>query len=315
MVLGRFAVVTAMAMGFVSCQSSPGAEIEALPTTSTAVSPISDATTPRAEQESTKPADTTSTTPNTTKNVCRPDPFSQGVSGQLARTYPGQDISAHLYDSRTGCEYQLNSSNRQPTASVFKVMVLAGTLLEAQGQSRDLTEWEISQLTPMITESANEPVRALWRSFGGAPWFENQVRIFDLRETTVTADTGSAWGLTQTSARDQVNLIRQVLLGEWGPIEDQYRTNAVNLMTSVVSSQTWGVTAGVPPGWTVAQKNGFAGATINSVGWVDAPGESNGYVLAIMSTGWPNHAAGIAAVEAVSILVATQMVDLVPGVE
>jgi beta-lactamase class A len=82
---------------------------------------------------------------------------------------------------------------------------------------------------------------------------------------------------------------------------------ALDLMTSVVASQTWGVTAGVPADWTVAQKNGFAGITINSVGWVDEPGDSPGYLVAILTRGWPDHPSGIAAVERINRWVAESM--------
>jgi beta-lactamase class A len=86
-------------------------------------------------------------------------------------------------------------------------------------------------------------------------------------------------------------------------------------MTSVVPEQTWGVTAGVPSSWGVAQKNGFAGATTNSVGWVDEPGPGNGYLVAILSTGWPNFSAGIPVVEYVSLAIADALIDRVPGAE
>jgi hypothetical protein len=54
---------------------------------------------------------------------------------------------------------------------VFKVMAMVRTLLEAQTDDRSVTSWERSQLEPMITESANSPVRALWSWFGGRPGF------------------------------------------------------------------------------------------------------------------------------------------------
>ena len=108
-------------------------------------------------------------------------------------------------------------------ASVFKVMVMAGTLLEAQKADRPVSEREMELLTPMITESTNSPVRSLWRSFGGSPWFSEQGEIFDLTETLVRGDDYSSWGGTRTSARDQVNLLRQVLLGEWGDLDAEYR--------------------------------------------------------------------------------------------
>ncbi len=239
--------------------------------------------------------------------LCRPTPFTLDRIAALARRYPSQLISAHVYDVRTGCHYPLNRSNRQRTASVFKVMVMAGTLLEAQQDGRQPTEWEWSQLDPMITESANGPVRTLWYSFGASPWYLRQGQIFGLDDTIVRGDDGSAWGLTTTSAADQVDLIRQVLLGEWGPLEPDYRRHALTLMDHVVPSQTWGVTAGVPDGWSVAQKNGFAGITINSVGWVRRPAVDDGYVVAILGQGWPDHPSGIAAAELVSGWVAEAM--------
>lgn len=233
--------------------------------------------------------------------------FTPGVTAALAADYPGMRITAHVHDLRSGCEYSLHPGNRQRTASVLKVMVMAGTLLEAQDQGRPPDDFEMGQMVPMITESTNEPVRALWNHFGGSPWFREQGEIFGLTQTSIAADDGTSWGLTTTSARDQVSLLRQVLLGQWGPLGPEYRAIALDLMTSVVPSQTWGVTAGVPDGWTVAQKNGFAGAVINSVGWVDEPGASPGYVVAILSQGWPNHPSGIAAVERINRIIAEVM--------
>jgi len=250
-----------------------------------------------------------------THGECRPDPFSGDVAHELAARYPGKQITAHVYDARTGCEYSLNPNNRQSTASVFKVMVMAGTLLEAQRDGRDLTDWEMSQLTPMITRSANSPVRALWRAFGASPWFVDQGQMFGLDETSIRADRGAAWGGTRTSASDQVDLLRQVLLGEWGPLNESSRQTAFALMTSVVPEQTWGVSAGVPDSWTVAQKNGFAGSRINSVGWIHKPDDDPGYVVVILTNGWPNHRSGIAAVEQINFLVADAMIDRIRNVE
>ena len=252
---------------------------------------------------------TTADPPRTTTTVpaCRPDPFA-GMADDLESRYPGKLITANVHDLRTGCDYSLNPENRQRTASVLKVMVMAGTLLEAQKAGRPVSDRELDLMTPMITLSTNPQVRSLWSSFGGSPWFREQTEIFGLEETTAVGDDGAAWGLTTTSAKDQVNLLRQVLLGEWGPIGSEYREVALDLMTSVDPSQTWGVTAGVPDDWVVAQKNGFAGITINSVGWVDEPGPGDGYVVAILSQGWPDHPSGIAAVEYVSEIVAAAMI-------
>ena len=67
--------------------------------------------------------------------------------------------------------------------------------------------------------------------------------------------------------------------------------------------------------WIVAQKNGFAGSTINSVGWVDEPGESPGYLVAILTRGWANHPSEIDAVERINLLVVSSMIDNTPNSE
>jgi hypothetical protein len=231
---------------------------------------------------------------------CPEDPFNDARSASLRARHPAVSVTAYAFDTRTGCAYWLHPQARLRTASVFKVMVMAGTLLEAQQDGRPVSSWERSQLLPMITESTNEPVRALWRRFGGSPWFHDQTRIFGMSQTTVVGELGDVpWGRTETSAKDQADLIRQVLLGDWGPLRGPYRAVAWDLMTSVVPSQTWGVTAGVPTGWTVAQKNGFAGGVANSAGFVSAPGSDDGYVVVVLTNGWPTWELGVPLVEEV----------------
>jgi beta-lactamase class A len=201
----------------------------------------------------------------------------------------------------------MNPQARLRTASVFKVMVMAGTLLEAQNDGRAVTSWEWSRLLPMITQSANQPVRDLWRSFGASPWFRRQAQLFGLDQTKTVGDTETTWGRTTTSAKDQGDLIRQVLLGDWGPLDASYREEAWDLMSSVVASQTWGVTKGVPSGWTVAQKNGFAGHIANSAGFVQAPGSTDGYVVVVLSNGWSDWTRGVPAVEQIAGWVSSEL--------
>ena len=228
------------------------------------------------------------------------DPFTADRAGSLSRRFPSQSFTAYVYDTRSGCIFEMNPDSRLRTASVFKVMVMAGTLLEAQNDGRLLSSWELGQVTTMISESANSPVRALWNHFGGSPWFNRQAEIFGLEATRPVGDSGGVWGTTTTSAEDQVELLRQVLLGESGPLRPEYRAEAWRQMTSVVPSQTWGITSGVPSGWTVAQKNGFAGHIANSVGFVQAPGGDEGYVIAILSNGWPDWSRGVPVVEEIA---------------
>lgn len=229
--------------------------------------------------------------------LCAGDPFTAGDEARLERDHPRVSVTAYAFDLASGCAYEMNPEARNQTASVFKVMVMGGALLEAQTRGRVPTATEMTWLEPMITMSANSPVRELWHSFGGSPWFTRQAAVFGLDETTVLGDRGEMWGRTLTSAHDQADLLRQVLLGEWGPLEPAGRRVSHDLMTSVVPSQTWGVTQGVPATWTVAQKNGFAGGTANSVGVVYDPDGVAVYVVAILTIGWPVWQDGVATVE------------------
>lgn len=240
------------------------------------------------------------------ERLCPSDPFTEGRVGALEARHPRQAFSAYAYDLASTCAYWMNPETRLRTASVFKVMVMAGTLLEAQEAGRVLTPWERSRLEPMISESANQPVRDLWNSFGGSPWFRDQARRFGMDDTRTVGDNERGWGLTTTSAKDQGDLLRQVLLGHWGPLEAPGRAEALALMSSVVPSQSWGVTAGVPDDWQVAQKNGFAGIVANSVGLI-SDGNGSGYVLVVLSNGWPTWRHGVAAVEQISEWVASEL--------
>lgn len=231
--------------------------------------------------------------------VCRDNPFTEGRRAALAAEFPAQRFTAYAWDAETGCTYSLNADSRQPTASVFKVIVMAGTLLEAQSADRPVSPQELDWLQPMISVSANEPVRSLWSHFGGAPWFNVQADVFGLDETTIVGDYEVIWGRTSTSARDQVNLLRQILFRDFGPFNEESQNLAWELMTDIDPAQRWGVGTYAPAGSIVAQKNGFAGVTANSVGAVILP-SGRGYALAILSTGWTYWSKGVPAVNTVA---------------
>lgn len=232
-------------------------------------------------------------------DVCRDNPFTEGRREALGTEFPAQRFTAYAWDSQTGCTYSLNPDSRQPTASVFKVMVMAGTLLKAQWDGRAVSLQELGWLQPMISVSANGPVRLLWTHFGGAPWFNVQADTFGLGETTIVGDYETIWGRTSTSARDQVDLLRQLLFRDFGPFDEASQNLAWEMMTDIDPAQRWGVGTFAPSGSIVAQKNGFAGVTANSVGAVVLP-SGRGYALAVLSTGWADWPDGVVAVDTVA---------------
>jgi hypothetical protein len=226
------------------------------------------------------------------------NPFPAGLNSELASRYPGRRFSGAVFDDATGCTYLLNSGLRMTTASVLKIEVMAGILLRAQREGRGLTQWERDRIWPMITESANSPTTELWNSLGGVSGMERLDGEFGM---TDTVHVGPKWGATSTSVMDQTRLLRQVLV-TGGPLTDAYRAEARFYMTHVVPSQRWGSSAGVPNGWTVAQKNGFADSAccnwrLNTAGWVFRP-NGTGWSIVLLTDSWPTEAQGIAAVDA-----------------
>lgn len=152
----------------------------------------------------------------------------------------------------------------------------------------------------MITRSANYPVRALWRSFGATPWISQQAQIFGFDETNVVEHLDGDMGPDHDFGRGprkphQAGTTRGV-----GSPRKRYRDEAWRLMTSVVPSQTWGITKGVPAGWTVAQEKGFAGNIANSVGFVRTPDSEDGYVVVVLTNGWSDWSRGVPVVEEIA---------------
>ena len=136
----------------------------------------------------------------------------------------------------------------------------------------------------MIEESDNDDAQDLWDSEGGA----SAVGAFDTAAglTQTDPDAAGYWGLSTTTAADQVQLLRTVAYPNaiLTPASQAYE---LNLMEHVDPGQTWGVSAGVVAGSTVALKNGWlpldsGGWQVNSIGYVD--GDGRDYVIAVLTT-------------------------------
>lgn len=233
------------------------------------------------------------------------DPFVPAVVAELDRIGAGHRLTAAVFDDRSGCWYHYRQGQRVTTASVVKVEIMAGTLHRAQSQGRGLAKREREAILPMISASDDATASWLWTSLGGEPGMERVGATFGLTRTDEVAPT---WGLTSTTAEDQAGFVSRLVQGP-GPLTDAWRGVAWFFLRTVRHDQRWGVTAGVPAGWEVGLKNGFApsrccGWRVNSVGYVADP-RGGGYSIAVLSDGWPNLQAGIPVVEAVSASVAT----------
>ncbi|MFI9602387.1 hypothetical protein ACIHCX_21505 [Streptomyces sp. NPDC052043] len=183
------------------------------------------------------------------------------------------------------------------TASIVKVDILAALLLRAQDAGRRLTTRERTCAAAMIEHSDNDSATALWRVIGGADGLDAANERFGLTETT--GGDGPLWGLTRTTAADQLVLLEQVF-GARSELGGASRTYLQGLMGRIVPGQDWGVSAAADgSGW--ALKNGWMprDATglwvVNSIGRVTAGGDD--YLVAALSSGNPTKEQGIALVE------------------
>lgn len=180
-------------------------------------------------------------------------------------------------------------------ASVVKLGILAALLLRTQDTGREPTPQERVSAADMIERSDNDAATALLEVAGGPGALDAAHRRLGLRESA--ADR--SWGLTRTTATDQLALLGAVFGGGASPLDERSRAFVVDLMTHVVPDQAWGVSAA---GSAPALKNGWMplGATglwvVNSVGRVTAGGRD--VLVAVLSGGHPTKEAGIALVEA-----------------
>ena len=204
------------------------------------------------------------------------------VAAYLSGT--SQDVTAAVYDDVTGVTSVYRPGVAQDTASIIKVDILATLLAQGQADGRGLAPADQPVATDMIEQSDNEDAQDLWDSEGGA----TAVGAFDTAAglTQTDPDAAGYWGLSTTTAADQVQLVRTVAYPNaiLTPASQAYE---LNLMEHVDPSQSWGVSAGVVAGSAVALKNGWlpldsGGWQVNSVGYVDGAGRD--YVIAVLTT-------------------------------
>ena len=204
-------------------------------------------------------------------------------------------LSVAVFDRRSGNTYVYNPTARNECASIVKVLILASVCDRAQGQGRQLKAWEKSQAFVMIRDSDNTAATNLWQLVGGAPAVQDMATRLGMQQTI----TNTAWGLTTTSALDQVRLMNEIcyqgrLLGM------SHRRYIVDLMGSVTPSQRWGVgsvgTAQVKNGWLPYEGQW----RINSIGHVG--GSSRNHTMAILQT-TPTMESGTAIADEVALTV------------
>ncbi|MER6290083.1 serine hydrolase [Streptomyces sviceus] len=215
---------------------------------------------------------------------------SVGVTGE-------QKVSAAVLDLESG-DSAVYGDGAFDTASIVKVDILAALLLRHQEAGTRLSAREKAYATTMIENSDNASASALWDAIGKAAGLDAANKTFGL--TGTEGGDGALWGLTLTTAADQLTLLQQVF-GEDSKLSEASRSYVQGLMGRIEADQRWGVSAAADgSGW--ALKNGWLprSATglwdVNSIGRVSVDGRA--YLVAVLSNGNSTQAKGISLVEA-----------------
>ncbi|MFD7704864.1 serine hydrolase [Streptomyces caelestis] len=210
----------------------------------------------------------------------------------------GAEVSVAVLDPDSG-ETASYGGGVFDTASIVKVDILAALLLRAQDAGRTLTAEEKTYAAAMIENSDNDSTSALWRAIGTADGLDAANERFGL--TGTVGGDGPLWGLTRTTATDQVALLRQVFGTADTELSEASRAYVRELMERIAAGQRWGVSAAAD-GAAWALKNGWLRRSttglwvINSIGRVTAGGHD--YLVAALSRGNPTREEGIALTEA-----------------
>jgi hypothetical protein len=187
-------------------------------------------------------------------------------------------------------------------ASIAKVDILATALYQAQQRSTTLSATQQELATEAIEESDNDAAEDLWQDDGGNPG----IAAFDAKAgmTQTILDPQGAWGIYESTARDQIRLLKHIALPNH-LLSDASRAYELGLMHNVEASQDWGVSAGLLAPATVALKNGWLpvgpGWEVNSIGAVT--GRYRDYLIAVLTSDDPSMAYGVDTIEGISELV------------
>ena len=211
----------------------------------------------------------------------------------------GAQVSVAVLDLDSG-ESASYGDGAFDTASIVKVDILAALLVQAQDAGRHLTASEKSYATTMIENSDNTAASALWQAIGKAEGLDAANERLGLTDTA--GGDGMLWGLTQTTAADQLTLLQQVF-GDDSELSEASRTYLQGLMGHIEADQHWGVSAAAD-GSRWALKNGWLPRSttglwdINSIGRVTVDGRD--HLVAVLSKGNSTQTKGISLVESVA---------------
>lgn len=207
----------------------------------------------------------------------------QALDASIRATCRGTKTAVQVLDHRTGAHYGYQSTWQNNTASIVKVMLVAGVLRTARAKGRSLTASEKEMCRLAIVISDNDAASACYRFIGGDAGIRATAKAFGM--TATKPWTGFGWGRTWTTALDQRRLVAAIARGT-SALHRADRAYLWELMGRTDPAQSWGVGIVRSATTAVHLKNGWVPLSndnlwrVNSIGHVR--GEGRDYTLAIL---------------------------------
>ncbi|KRL76214.1 serine hydrolase [Ligilactobacillus equi] len=197
-----------------------------------------------------------------------------------SQTYKGQ-YSIAIFSEKNGQTYTYTNrpfKHDWVTASTVKVAVLVALLHQEGGA---LSGYEATLARQMIENSDNDATTTLLKTYLGGYDALNQV--YEALGMKYTHTPTSSWGLTTTTPKDQLILLKQIFQDS-DYLSTSAQTYSKALMANVEADQNWGISAGsdhyyLKNGWLPDDKGHWY---VNSIGYIPSdPGANNGYLIAV----------------------------------
>lgn len=210
-------------------------------------------------------------------------------------------LTVGVIDLTTGVAATYHGRMSFDTASIIKADILAVLLLQHQHAGTALSPTEQQLAADMIEDSDNDAATDLWDAVEGPSGMEAGDATLGLRHTV--PGPGGYWGLTTTTAGDQLRLLTD-LTSPRSPLRPAARHYELGLMQHVEADQDWGATAPADEHTRCAVKNGWLPLgpdqewIINSIAVIRHAGHR--ILIAVLSSGQPSESAGIRQAEAVA---------------
>ena len=153
--------------------------------------------------------------------------------------------------------YGYQSRRTMSSASVVKAMLMVAYLNRKGVRGRRLNHEDRALLDPMIQRSSNAAADQVHATVGSEGLYRLARRV-GMRNFT----TGSVWSGSQITAADQTRFFLRVERY----VVRRHRDTALELLSSIVPRQRWGIAQVIPPGWAFYFKGGWTPVVQNQVG-------------------------------------------------